>query len=123
MKDTTPEEEEDMKRLNWDLEDVKLGPVRERFIQPSLINLPAEHEKTINDARTVMERVESFTGDAVCPCSTSMHGDELHMALFRSSISTVAVAITLRQHQNPCHILLYVIARNHTVSVVAAIPW
>jgi hypothetical protein len=72
MKDLTPEEEEQMRLDNWDLEDVKLGLPKDRFIQPSLINLPAEHERTINDARAVMEKVEAFN-----------RGDEVRLSLLR----------------------------------------
>lgn len=43
MRDTTPEEEKEMKEHHWDLEEVTFGPVKERYKQPSLVNKPAEH--------------------------------------------------------------------------------
>jgi hypothetical protein len=60
MKETTPEEEAEMKAQGWDLEDVKLGPVEQRYRQPSLINDLDEHAAVLANARAVSERVDAF---------------------------------------------------------------
>lgn len=56
----TPEEEQQMTDADWDLEEVKFGPVEERYMQPSLIVDEYAHSKTLDDARDVSQRVDSF---------------------------------------------------------------
>lgn len=49
-----------MTDADWDLEEVKFGPVEERYMQPSLIVDEYAHSKTLDDARDVSQRVDSF---------------------------------------------------------------
>ena len=81
MRDTTPEEEAEMKAAAWDLEEVKFGPVRDRYRQPSLVNDLKRHEDTLEEARSVEERVRAFNADErVRLCqknSASLHSQEL----------------------------------------------
>lgn len=56
----TPEEEQQMADAEWDLEEVKFGPVEERYMQPSLIVDEYAHRKTLDDAQDVAQRVDTF---------------------------------------------------------------
>lgn len=73
MFDLTPEEERQMRDAEWDLEDVKLGPVEERYTQPSLLVNEYEHTKTLAEANEVSRRVDRYiSGEDVCPPSQSL---------------------------------------------------
>ena len=70
MKDTLPEEEEEMRSHNWDLEDVRFGPPSERYKQPSLISRTAEHTRVLREAEGIRRKVEAFnSGAAVRPAA------------------------------------------------------
>jgi hypothetical protein len=60
MRNVTPAEVAEMKAEGWDLEDVKLGPVEDRYVQPSLVHDNEAHERTLREARDVAQRVEAF---------------------------------------------------------------
>jgi hypothetical protein len=59
----TPEEERQMTDAEWDLEEVKFGPVEERYMQPSLIVDEYAYRRTLEEARDVSQRVDSFNSD------------------------------------------------------------
>lgn len=60
MFDVTPEEENEMRDAEWDLEDVKLGPIEERYKQPSLIVNEYLHHKALEEAADVSRRVDAY---------------------------------------------------------------
>eukprot|EP00892_Ulva_mutabilis_P005047 jgi/Ulvmu1/2914/UM147_0012.1 len=60
MFDVTPEEEQQMRDAEWDLEDVKLGPIEDRYKQPSLIVNEYLHRKALEESADVSRRVDAY---------------------------------------------------------------
>jgi predicted restriction endonuclease len=68
MKEVTPQDAAEMEAAEWDLDDVKLGPVEERYMQPSLIVRDDLFEKALEEAYDVSNRVNAFNaGEDVRP--------------------------------------------------------
>ena len=59
IKDATLAEEHAMVAAGWDTEDVKLGPVRQRYRQPSLVFDDYSHRTMLRRARTAIEEREA----------------------------------------------------------------
>jgi hypothetical protein len=70
MRDTTVEEEEEMKAHNWDIEDTTFGPLAVRYKQPSLVTKADEHAKVLQEAQAISDNVSAFNaGERVLPPS------------------------------------------------------
>eukprot|EP00892_Ulva_mutabilis_P001308 jgi/Ulvmu1/11178/UM072_0014.1 len=63
MKHLTDAEMQQMKAHNWDTEDVELGPIAERFLQPSLQFDPEEYARVISQAREASRLVDIYNND------------------------------------------------------------
>lgn len=97
MKDTLPEEEEEMRSHNWDLEGVRFGPPSERYRQPGLVNRPAEHDRVLREAQNIKTKVEAFnSGEAV-----------------RTRTMFMSAAISPIQHRG-CNLDAHVCLQGHT---------
>ena len=70
LKDTTPAEEQAMRAGQWDLEDVKLGPVRTRYRQPNLLIDEDRFSRIITGADEAVARYDAFK---VCCTTLSLH--------------------------------------------------
>jgi hypothetical protein len=64
MREASAAEEAEMRAAGWDIEDTKLGPVEERYVQPSLVRDDAAHAATLREAADIAGRVEQFNAGA-----------------------------------------------------------
>ena len=64
LKDVTPEEAETMRKDNWDLEDVDLDPIAQRYMQPSLKLRNDEHDRVVADAAEASRLADAYNKDA-----------------------------------------------------------
>ena len=60
MKHLTDAEMQQMKADNWDVEDVELGPISERYLQPSLQFDPEEYSRVISQASEASRLVDIY---------------------------------------------------------------
>lgn len=60
MKHLTDAEMQQMKADNWDVEDVELGPISERYLQPSLQFDPEEYAKALSQGREASRLVDLY---------------------------------------------------------------
>lgn len=60
MKHLTDAEMQQMKADNWDVEDVELGPITERYLQPSLQFDAEEYARVISQGREASRLVDLY---------------------------------------------------------------
>lgn len=60
MKHLTDAEMQQMKADNWDVEDVELGPITDRYLQPSLQFDPEEYAKVISQGREASRLIDLY---------------------------------------------------------------
>lgn len=66
VKDATLAEEHAMVAAGWDTENVKLGPVRQRYRQPSLVFDDFKYQTMLRRARTAIDEREAAEIKVCC---------------------------------------------------------
>ena len=67
MKHLTDAEMQQMKADNWDVEDVELGPISERYLQPSLQFDAEEYARVISQGREASRLVDIYNNGGKVP--------------------------------------------------------
>jgi hypothetical protein len=100
LKDVTPAEAEEMRRSNWDIEDVDLDPIPLRYVQPALKLNQGEHDRVLADAAEASRLAYAYNKDAKVapflfsvssastPC-TSLHTAALHIGTLPHTVSSL----------------------------------